>query len=226
MSYPRAKISESLQLNCEWTEVFRRAAKRARTSGQLSDVRDRLVVDATDYTLELHRSFVELCESGKPATAVALGRLLIEAALTACYLLHLKDVDYARRLEEGESYLPLTRTIVEFLSNVPVIGRYVANLELSPFNKLTHGDMQQLSRRSLDGWPNTFGSDELRAFLVMADSLMLAALDSFGHAIKDAALRDAVRELNIAAAVRAGLTLPDEIPISPAPDREAGDAAP
>ncbi|HEY0335587.1 MAG TPA: hypothetical protein VGC74_18100 [Stenotrophomonas sp.] len=177
------------------------------------------MVDATDYALEIHRSIVELCASGKPATAAALSRLQIEASLTVCYLLHLDDIGQALRLERGESYLPLTRTIVQVLSGVPVIGKYVASLELGPFNKVTHGDMQQLSRRNVNNWSSTFEPVEVKAFLVLADSLMFAALDSFGHAVKDVGLRLAVRELNIAAALRAGLPLPAEMPLSPTPDR-------
>lgn len=221
VSTPTTRIQQSKALNDEML-----AFSRDSSAKTLTDARDKLTTWAVDYALELHASIVDLSRLGRPASAAAMLRLIMEAALTSLYILHLPDQNIAHRLEAGEEFLPDTREIYKRCIDLPVVGPNIEKISksLKPFHKLTHGDMPQLNRRRSDAnWSETFSMEEASGQLYLADLLLLAAMDSFSHAIRSPDTQTIVRMRrdSVASEVsrRFGAPMPEADDPTPSPIR-------
>lgn len=196
-----------------------------RSLDSFSDARDRLTAKATDYVAELHRSQLFLLTYSHFGSAIAMMRLVMEGALSALYILHLEDETHARRLEDEVEYLPKASKMFTRCSKLPTIGPYIQQISQGqgPFHKFTHGDMPQINRRESPGnWAETFNQDEIAKFSILADFVMLGAMDTYSHAVSDPALQKAIRDVRDENAIEArafGVPIVDDNTFSPAPIR-------
>lgn len=199
---------------------------RNRTLDSISDARDRLTVIATDYVAELHRSQLFLLTQKHYGSAAAMMRLVMEGALSALYILHLKDEALAHELEAGQTFLPTASKMFGRCSKLPAIGRNIEMIGKSqgPFHKFTHGDMPQINRRHSPGdWTGTFEQQEILTFSIIADFVLLGAMDTYSHAVADPMLQKAIRTVRDENGVEArafGMKIPEDDTFSPAPIRQ------
>lgn len=226
MSPLDARFARSAHLNQVCVGIL---AKKSLDS--LTDSRDRLTVKATDYVAELHRSQLLLLNDQHYGAAAAMMRLVMEGALSALYILHLKDEAHAIQLEDGRTFLPSAGKMFARCSRLPIIGANIETIGRSqgPFHKFTHGDMPQINRRhSPSDWTGTFDEREIATFSIIADFVLLGAMDTYSHAIADLVLQKAirgVRDENGAEAKAFGMPIPEDDTLSPPPIR-AGSGGP
>lgn len=227
MSLLDARFSRSAQLNQVCVRIL---GKRPLES--FSDARDRLTIKATDFVAELHRSQLLLLTDKHYGSAAAMMRLVMEGALSALYILHLKDEAHAIRLEDGKTFLPGAGKMFARCSRLPVIG---ANIEVigksqGPFHKFTHGDMPQINRRHSPGdWTSTFDERAIATFSIIADFVLLGAMDTYSHAVADPVLQKAIRAVrdeNGAEARALGMPIPEDDTFSPPPVRTTTGSTP
>lgn len=220
MSLLDARFARSAHLNQICVGIL---AKKSLDA--LTDSRDRLTVKATDYVAELHRSQLFLLTDQHYGSAAAMMRLVMEGALSALYILHLKDEANAIQLEDGKTFLPSAGKMFVRCSKLPVIGANIETIGKSqgPFHKFTHGDMPQINRRHSPGdWTGTFDEREIATFSIIADFVLLGAMDTYSHAVSDPALQRAirvVRDENGAEARAFGMPIPEDDTFSPPPVR-------
>jgi hypothetical protein len=196
-----------------------------RSVTDIADARDRLTIKATDYVAELHRSQLFLLTYLHFGSAAAMMRLIMEGALSALYLLHIKDEGQALRLEQGSEYLPRASKMFAYCSKLPEIGHYIETIgnSQSPFHKFTHGDMPQINRRGHpEEWSKAFEQNEVFTFSILSDFVLLGAMDTYSHAIADPELQKAIRAVRDERAVEArafGMQIPEDDTFSPPPSR-------
>lgn len=211
MSALEARFSRSAQLNQVCVGILGK-----NPLDTIGDARDRLTVKATDYVAELHRSQLFLLADKHYGAAVAMMRLVMEGALSALYILHLKDEARAIQLEGGKTFLPSAGKMFAETSRLPVIGASIETIGKSqgPFHKFTHGDMPQINRRHSPGdWTGTFDEREIVTFSIIADFVLLGAMDTYSHAVADPVLQKAIRAVrdeNGAEARAFGMPIPED----------------
>lgn len=196
------------------------------TTRGLADPRERMSVKAVDYAIELHGSIAHLFAIGRRGSAAALLRALLESSLNCLYLLHLSDLEYARKLDLGESTLPDSSSkVFDACARLPLIGDYIKMVvgskgnreQMEYFHKLAHGDTEQLNRRKFDHQEAAFKDEEVRGFLLMADFLLLAVMDTFSHAVGDMDFGNEIRARRNELIDIYHVQVPEDDPRSPAP---------
>lgn len=191
----------------------------------LADPRDRLAAKAADYVAELHSAQLMALRGNHYAAAASQIRLEMEGALSALYLLHLDSKDKASDLEADRAYLPSAKSMWSRCSRLPNIGSKIHTIASAqgPFHKFTHGDMPQINRRSsLGDWKACFNAQEVTVHSILADTLLLATMDTFSHAVRDLQLRVAIRGIRdevVGQMLAIGIVVPEERTESPAPLR-------
>jgi hypothetical protein len=91
--------------------------------------------------------------------------------------------------------------------------------------------MPQINRRHSPGdWTGTFDEREIATFSIIADFVLLGAMDTYSHAVADPVLQKgirAVRDENVAEARTFGMPIPEDDTFSPPPvrSRKAGTRA-
>lgn len=162
MSTLDLRLARSAHLNQVCVGILRNGSLDS-----IGDARDRLTVKATDYVAELHRSQLFLLTDKQYGSAAAMMRLVMEGALSALYILHLKDEANAIQLEDGKTFFPSAGRMFARCSKLPIIGANIETIGKSqgPFRKFTHGDMPQINRRHSPGdWTGTFDEREIATF--------------------------------------------------------------
>lgn len=140
------------------------------------DPRDRLCIQAADYTVELGSGIVILVSNGHPGAAAAMARLEIEAALSSLYLLYRASLARAVAMEAGTGRLPDFQEMSRKCSTIEGVGEFLGTIDIGPFNKLTHGDAAQLTRRLIGEPP--FDEPTQVTQVLLAEMLALAAMQS------------------------------------------------
>lgn len=228
MSTLDLRLARSAHLNQVCVGILRNGSLDS-----IGDARDRSTVKATDYVAELHRSQLFLLTDKQYGSAAAMMRLVMEGALSALYILHLKDEASAIQLEDGKTFLPSAGRIFARCSKLPIIGANIETIGKSqgPFHKFTHGDMPQINRRHSPGdWTGTFDEREIATFSIIADFVLLGVMDTYSHAVADPVLQKgirAVRDENATEARTFGMPIPQDDTFSPPPvrSRKAGTQA-
>jgi len=221
-----ARFEASIGLNEEVAYQFSARRESVVTNGGLADPRERMSVKAVDYAIELHGSIAHLFAIGRRGSAAALLRALLESSLNCLYLLHLSDMQYAKALDSGEATLPDSSSkVFDACARLPLIGEHIkivvgskGNRErMEYFHKLAHGDTEQLNRRTFGQRELAFTDEEVRRFILMADFLLLAVMDTFSHALRDVDFGNEIRAKRNELINIYDVAVPEDDPRSPAP---------
>lgn len=145
-------------------------------------IRYRFSTSAVLLAHEHHSSVVHLVEGKRFASACALLRPLLEAAITATWSLYVAPATKLQALLEGHGRIPDLRSMVDKIEVVEGVGdqggwgemlREHARL----FHAFAHGDVEQLKRRfGIGPDRTTYTRMENYGTLVVADVLMLWAV--------------------------------------------------
>lgn len=178
---PVARCAQSKRMHAElWPLIACQAPALPRYA---------LVASTVSLAHEHHSSTTRLVELTNFASAAALIRPLIEAAITGAWALYCAPVEMVEGLLSNTHKMPKPNSMLTAMERRPELKDRLGLKELMDgkgklFHRFTHGDMDQLRRRfNVDGY--TFSERENVGTLYISDLMLLLAATTFAVATRE-----------------------------------------